>query len=517
MKRWVFRILILFALALAALFAIGRYNGRNRFPGYKADLDLQPGAPAALKAGFSALPITPDVPDTWTDANKDAQYDPEDGDTFEDKNGNGRFDAFWMAGFQNKRPAAGVHDDLWARAMVIDDGKTRLAIVSLDLIGFGNDDVVRVRKRLSPAAGITYAMIGSTHVHAAPDMLGIWGPSDYKTGLNPAFSERVIALAAKAVEQAAVNLRPAHLIVAQDLRGAAHLVEDTRDPQVLDPALNIVQALDAENGASLGALVVWGNHPETTWAENLLLTSDFPHYVRESLEKGIFKKDSLVHRGIGGTVVYLSGAIGGLMTTGPGLVVRDTFTGEAWKEPSFEKARAEGEQLAVLATAALRNSKDTIKTGSLGVLTRSIELPLDNKLFRLGVALDLFNRGYTSYGLLRSEVALVTLGELSLLAVPGEIYPEIIHGGIENPPGADFDTPPVETPPLLSLMPGKYRFVLGLMNDELGYIIPRSEWDTAPPYLYGAKEPLYGEINSCGAATAPGVYEALKALCRQQK
>ena len=33
-------------------------------------------------------------------------------------------------------------------------------------------------------------------------------------------------------------------------------------------------------------------------------------------------------------------------------------------------------------------------------------------------------------------------------------------------------------------MKGEYKFVFGLANDEIGYIIPKSEWDEVPPYLY---------------------------------
>jgi hypothetical protein len=45
-----------------------------------------------------------------------------------------------IAGFSNARAANGIHDELWARAMVIDDGPTRIAMVSLDAIGFFLDN-----------------------------------------------------------------------------------------------------------------------------------------------------------------------------------------------------------------------------------------------------------------------------------------------------------------------------------------------------------------------------------------
>jgi hypothetical protein len=65
---------------------------------------------------------------------------------------------------------------------------------------------------------------------------------------------------------------------------------------------------------------------------------------------------------------------------------------------------------------------------------------------------------------------------------------------------------------LRTLMPGRVKFVFGLANDEIGYIIPRSEWDEAPPYLYGASRAVYGEVNSLGPETAPRLHQALRQL-----
>ena len=110
-------------------------------------------------------------------------------------------------------------------------------------------------------------------------------------------------------------------------------------------------------------------------------------------------------------------------------------------------------------------------------------------------------------------MALVSLGEASIACIPGEIYPEIVNGGIEKAPGGDFQIDPVETPPIRELMPGKIKFVFGLANDEIGYIIPKSEWDHKAPYLYGAKKKPYGEINSCGPEVAPRIHAAFRELC----
>ena len=81
------------------------------------------------------------------------------------------------------------------------------------------------------------------------------------------------------------------------------------------------------------------------------------------------------------------------------------------------------------------------------------------------------------------RVAVLRFGDASIACIPGEIYPEIVNGGIERAPGGDFDVEPVEVPPIRALLPGRVKFVFGLANDEIGYIIPRSEWDREPPYL----------------------------------
>jgi hypothetical protein len=148
----------------------------------------------------------------------------------------------------------------------------------------------------------------------------------------------------------------------------------------------------------------------------------------------------------------------------------------------------------------------------LAFAARTIELKIDNTLFRLAAALGLFGRGQPRLNTIRSEVAVVTFGDASLACVPGELYPEIANGGIERPQGADFDIGPVEVPSLRELMPGRVKFLVGLANDEIGYIIPKSEWDGEAPWLYGSAERHYGEINSLGPETGPQIHAALRAL-----
>jgi len=102
-----------------------------------------------------------------------------------------------------------------------------------------------------------------------------------------------------------------------------------------------------------------------------------------------------------------------------------------------------------------------------------------------------------------------------MATIPGEVYPEIINGGIEAPEGRDFNIDPVEVPPVREMMPGKYKFVFGLANDEIGYIIPKSQWDADAPYTYDRKDSPYGEQNSPGPETAPALHRNLQEMLNE--
>lgn len=508
------RIFIPLAIMIAVLVLWALLNGRDRTPGYELSLHISPPEQAVLRVGFAKVDITPIVSDTWTDVNGDARFDKSEGDRWEDVNKNGRFDAVWMAGFQNKKPAQGIHDPLWARCMVIDDGRSRVALVALDIIGLGHNEVVKIRERIAASAGITYAIITSTHVHEGPDTIGLWGENYFFSGVNPEYMETVRQNTVQAIETAAANLRPALLRLATDSVGAAPMLADTRPPLVFDKSLHIIQAIDAQADTTLGTLLCWGNHPETLWSDNLLISSDFPHYWREYVEKGIYKGDSLIAKGLGGTAIFFTGAIGGLMTTHPDIAITDPVSGQTFTKGSFEKIDAQGKQLALLTFRALdsaaRIPENTVRSAGIALRAQTFSIRLDNKLYKLAVALGVLDRGYSGWNQMRTEAAYLQIGDaIGLLCVPGEIYPEIVDGGIESPQGQDFSLSPQEIPPLRSMMQGRQRIVLGLANDEIGYIMPKSQWDADAPYTYDYQNAPYGEINSTGPETGPIVHKAL--------
>jgi hypothetical protein len=494
--RRILRVL-LYIVTVCGVLVAGRvvYAFRDRIPGYQLSLSVTPDKsrqePRPLQAGFARVKITPHL-------------DPKH--------------PVWLAGFSQHRAATAVHDELWAVAAVIEDGWTRIGIVSLDAIGFFQDDVVRVRRALPASLKIDYTIIHSTHNHSTPDLMGLWGPNYLHSGVDPAYRTRVKDACVSALSLAVSNLQPARLAFHEIPTQPDRLVSDTRKPIVFDCDIRVMHFVRAAGGGTIGSIVGWGDHPETLWGRNTEITSDFCGYVRDALEAGVTVEDRKVLQGVGGIHMYVNGAVGGLMTTTPSTTVHDPFLKADFKEPSHEKARALGRQLASRILPILQTTNGVFADRlPIGIEARTIELKLENKIYYLAGFLGLIDRGHVKWGTLRSEVALLTLGEASIACVPGEIYPEIVNGGIENPPGADFQIKPLEVPPLRELMPGKVKFVFGLANDELGYLVPKSEWDEKPPYLYGAKSRPYGEINSVGPDAAATVHGALKLLCLEAR
>jgi hypothetical protein len=466
------------------------YALRDRHPGHQLVINRDPRAaeaqPHPLRVGLARAKINPRLDD--------------------------RDHPVWLAGFSQNRRATAIHDDLWAVACVIDDGHTRLGVVALDSIGVFHDDVLAIRAQLPPELGLAYTIVCATHNHSTPDLMGLWGPNAFRTGVDPGYRSQVIATAAQTLAAAAAALTPARMSLHEVAVPPTGLLADTRLPLVFDSDLRVMHFTAAETGQTLGSIVTWGNHPETPWAANTEITADFCGALRDALEHGVRPAGQPPVGGLGGIHCFINGAVGGLMTTHPSVSVRDPVTGTDLKRPSHEKSRAVGQQLALRLLPLMHAAPQGTTHAPIAIRARTLDLPVANRLMWLAPALGLLDRGQSRWGWVRTEIAFARVGEASIACIPGEIYPEIVNGGIENPPGADFAGQPVEVPPIRALLPGRVKFVFGLANDEIGYIIPRSEWDEAPPFLYGATRAVYGEVNSLGPETAPRLHRALREL-----
>ena len=420
-----------------------------------------------------------------------------------------------MAGFGRKRAAQGIMDDLWARTMVIDDGQTRIAFTVIDAIGIFMHDVMDTREMLPDNYGVDYLAIHATHVHSAPDLMGLWGPEIYKSGINPDYMKFVKEQIISSVGIAVKELRPAKLRFLSTTFNEVVPFEDSRNPYIRDMGIFGMQVIDRENGNSLGSLVQWSCHPETMWNKNMMVTSDFPHYVREGMETGFYLGDTLHKPGMGGVSIYANGALGGLMTVRPSFYMgyRPFWGDTLFHEPSILKIKSQGYIVADHVQSEFERIGQTVEENmGIRLKVKTIYLPIANPLFRKAALIGLLRGGMSGWMKKRSEIAGWCLGPASFATLPGEMYPEMINGGVAALKGNDFNLDkPVEDPAMRVFMAGNYRFVFGTTNDQIGYVIPKSQWDVEPPFCFDSAR-QYGEENSLGPETGPILYSEFKAL-----
>jgi hypothetical protein len=421
-------------------------------------------AEGPLKVGAAKRSIVPTCFESWEDVNNDGEYRRSEGDAFldcgcdklcpedegyvaaDEGEGDGVFQAVWLAGFGTSRPAASVHDPIWARAVVLEQGDVRLGIVALDLVGWFNDDVEATRA-LAAEQGVAldYVLIATTHQHEGPDTVGMWGERIGKTGYQEDYAAFVRQSTVDALAEAIADLREVGTMKVGHVdsrtyseKGTRNLIRDSRDPVIIDERVNAAFFADT-NGQTITTLVNWGNHPEALSDKNTALTSDYAHPLREGMENGV-AWESYQREGLGGVSIYLNGTVGGLMTP-LGVTVTDP-DGVDHSSSNFEKAEAIGFLVADMALDAIEFG-DLVESPNLAFEQSVLMLPIDNWGFQamfLSGVLDRETFGWDDSQIiteenvpkLKTEIARIQVGPLRLLSVPGELFPELAFGGFDG-------------------------------------------------------------------------------------
>jgi hypothetical protein len=423
----------------------------------------------------------------------------------------------FIAGFGHNRKATAVHDPIMARAVVLEHDKKKIALVAVDIVGLFLGNVESIRKELP---GFVYVMVSSTHNHEGPDTLGLWGASPFASGMDDDYMKTLEAGVVKAVKNADANRKPVTAKIGTI--DAPELIHDGRKPIVLHDELVALIFTDVESKKPLGVLVQWNCHPETLDSKNTQISADFVGFTVKELRKSQ-----------GCPIAYFTGTVGGLMTSlkvpikGP--------KGEELKDGTFEKTEEFGWLLAKAADKAIAKAQPVTLT-PFEARTRDVHIPVDNRVYQLGTSIGVLKRPIylwedTPYPAkpqivktvekrcaIRTEVGYMKLGDLEVAVIPGEIYPELVLGKVQDPadPNADFPNAPVE-PSIYGQLKAKHKMLIGLGNDETGYFIPKRQWDEKPPFAYGLTKTQYGEVNSCGPETAPIICKAFADLVNGKK
>jgi hypothetical protein len=351
-----------------------------------------------------------------------------------------------------------VTTPLKSRIVVFSDGELTVALVGADLFGVGFADNLAIRER-AKELGVNHTIVASSHNHASGDTIGVYG--HYPTEYIRHIQDETVAGIKRALEamQPVKELRASSRELPMDGIRVQALFRNARNPGLLDPTISTLQPM-GEDGTPIATIVHFACHVESLEKGPREISADFPGYMCDQM-----KADGL------GQPIFLNGAVGGMVS------------GDN-RARTHESSREMGLQLAEIVRDLVRSGVPPAEFEFMAD-QRPVHIPVSNQDF-----LARYKAGARELvrGRIVTDMTYVRLGEAQFITLPGELLPEV-----------SFE--------ILEQMDGYPRMLLGLANDQIGYIVP--------PYDF--RDDYYEETMSQGPATAPQVRDmALRMLADEQ-
>ena len=419
---------------------------------------------------------------------------------------------YFIAGYDSNNPAQGVLDDMYARAVYLDDntGRGGVVLCCVDAVGISRHNINNIRKLVIESGKIPDLKsinVMATHSHSAIDTQGLWGERILKCGRDDEFMARLERLTANAIISAYENRTPGRLyysvIKAEDMQF------DCRTPDTFDDNLTKIR-FEAFDKSRNVCIVNFASHAELLGSCTKTVSADFPAYMIKEIEGNNPNSDA----------VFFNGAIGGMISAKEiKKVYRETIDCEAYTK---EFGKALGEMVNSMADEKELKPCINIKHAPVKIEATNFVLILARFMKVLNNDIARSKNRLVPY--IYSEVGYLELGEkdIGMFLIPGELFPELYNGEFLTMENSATRTD-AHYKILKKQSDAKHTFVLGLCNDELGYIIPDNDFllDAKLPYINCAHDHMYRnqyeETNSTGIKTARILLDAMDNLIKSVK
>lgn len=189
---------------------------------------------------------------------------------------------YFLGGYSGRvDPSNDMHDPLLARVLLLDDGATQAAIVTMDILGISYEHVQEMRGLIAKAAGLPERniLVNWSHTHAGPD-----------TRKYDAYQTYVAEMVAGAATMAKQRMVPAEVFYDEDtiefnvnrrLMTAEGKVIMAPNPEgIVDRRVRVLR-FDTEDGLPTVVLFHAVCHANALRSENLAISADFPGYAQE--------------------------------------------------------------------------------------------------------------------------------------------------------------------------------------------------------------------------------------------
>jgi len=364
-----------------------------------------------------------------------------------------------LAGYYYPRMPVGIHDDLHAKALVLDNGHDQIVLVACDLVELPRAAVENARQRIQKMFGIPpdHVLITATHSHTGPQMV-------------PEYVQKLGHWIADSVEMAEHNKQPATLREAVEEEPSLphnrrYLMKDGKvvtnpgflNPNIvrpvgpIDPRLPVLTATTPQ-GRRILTWVNYSMHQDTVGGD--LISADYSYYLERLLS---------VFEGPDMTSIFTIGAAGNINhwnfdQPGPqrgfGTAKRlgevlgaDVLKAYTHLHPvDSDQIRAKSSELAL--------PYQNITDGDIKKAEKILSVPpppdVDFTLDRVWATKVIKIRD-SKQSTISAEVQVLTLGPLAFVGVPGELFVELGKQIIES-------------------SPFPHTYILELANQDIGYI-----------------------------------------------
>ena len=396
-----------------------------------------------------------------------------------------------MAGYYHVRPASAIHDDLFARAMVIDDGTTTIALVTCDLVSIREESVINAREQVAEYTDIPggNVLICCTHTHTGPITRGDRSSATFGSMSN-SYMETLEKQIAAAVTEAWETRTPGTLRIgkSQETRIAFNRRFHMRDGSVktnpgknnpdvirpvgpIDPDVYVLLA-ESNQGDPIGVLVNYSLHADTTGGDQI--SADYSGWMEKHLRNMSPELDEAV-------VLYANGYCGD---------INHVNVNDPDQLKGFEESERIGRALAESATQALSHLEplagETVHASQRSeVLPAVVPTAEDIAWAREAVEASPRGGGPGRDDLVKAhrdlalqelnkqhfdtEVQVLSVGNVAITALPGEMFVEL---GLSIKEHSPFE----------------HNLLAELANGNLGYIC------TEAAYPQGAYEPTSSRV-----------------------
>lgn len=356
----------------------------------------------------------------------------------------------------------GKMGELTVRALVLEKGKTRVAIVSVDNIGWPAYLGDRSRKLIKGIAPENI-MIGATHAHSCPDAYGF---TDEKgnTGADLKYLDWCVTQLADAVNEAVSKLEPASLKTAVD-KAAERMAYNYYAPELYDKRMGVIQAIATSGknaGKPIATLVNYATHPEILGTGRKTMSPDLCGPLYDRIESKV-----------GGMAIFMNSAQGGMVTADTRV---DPKVNDGKENNNWEECIRIGNLMADEALRIIEPVK-TLENPELYCASKMITFPIESEAMRFvfkhsPLASEAAkNNDFSSVS---TRLNLLNVGKAQIITIPGEALPNI---GFYVKRKMKSDQP----------------MLFGLTNDAFGYMLTKEDFGGFERYKYVSRTSL-GEM-----------------------